>query len=117
MHNFKELLVWQKSRELVKEIYLVTEKFPKEEQFGLISQLRRAAISIPSNIAEGCGRRTNKDTKRFIEIAQGSSFEVETQLILAYDLGFISKKESLIIWKQTEEVQKMIRGFGQSLDS
>lgn len=115
MHNFKELKVWQKSRELVKEIYLITKKFPKDEQFGLISQIRRAAVSIPSNIAEGCGRKTDKDTKRFFDIAQGSSFEVEAQLILAYDLEFISREESAKIWKQTQEVQKMIRGFSQSL--
>lgn len=115
MHNFKELKVWQKSRKLVKEVYLITKKFPKEEQYGLTSQVRRAAVSIPSNIAEGCGRKTDKDTKRFFDIAQGSSFEIETQIILAHDLGFISRKETAKIWRKIEEVQKMIRGFSQSL--
>jgi four helix bundle protein len=69
MHNFRQLKVWQKSRLLVKEIYIVTKGFPKEELFGLTSQIRRAVVSIPSNIAEGCGRNTNKDTKRFVDIA------------------------------------------------
>jgi four helix bundle protein len=69
MHNFRQLKVWQKSRLLVKEIYIVTKGFPKEELLELTSQIRRAVISIPSNIAEGCGRNTNKDTKRFVDIA------------------------------------------------
>lgn len=117
MHNFKELKVWQKSRHLVKEVYLLTKKFPKDELFGLTSQVRRAAVSIPSNIAEGCGRNTDKDTKRFIDIAQGSSFEVETQMILAYDLEYITKEEVNIIWEKINEVQRMLRGFGDSLKS
>ncbi|MFK7946598.1 MAG: four helix bundle protein [Saprospiraceae bacterium] len=115
MHDFKKLKVWQKSRQLVKEVYLLTKKFPKDELFGLTSQVRRAVISIPSNIAEGCGRNTNKDTKRFVDIAQGSSFEVETQIILAYDLDYISKEEVNIVWENINEVQKMLRGFGNTL--
>jgi len=115
MHNFRQLKVWQKSRLLVKEIYIVTKGFPKEELFGLTSQIRRAVVSIPSNIAEGCGRNTNKDTKRFVDIGQGSSFEVETQLILAFDLGYISEEKYNLLWKATDEVQRMIRGFGNSL--
>jgi len=86
MHNFKELKIWQKSRILVKEIYSITEKLPVKEQYGIISQIQRASISIPSNIAEGSGRSGIKDFNRFLEIALGSSFELETLIIISNDL-------------------------------
>ena len=79
MHNFKELKVWQNARVLVKEIYLSTGNFPTEEKYGITSQIRRSAISIPSNIAEGCGRRTDKDFSHFLNIALGSAYELQTQ--------------------------------------
>ena len=88
--NFKNLSIWQRSRSLVKVIYLATNDFLKDKIFGLTAQIRRAAISIPSNIAEGCGRNTNKDLSRFLDISIGSICEVETQLYLAFDLEFIS---------------------------
>ena len=90
MHNFKELKVWQKGRKFVKDIYLLTRNFPQEELFVLTSQMRRAAISIPSNIAEGSGRGSDKDFARFIDIATGSSFELESQLYVASDLEYFS---------------------------
>lgn len=89
--TFKDLIVWQKSYQLVKEIYRITGNFPKEELYGLSQQLRRAAIAIPSNIAEGYGRQHNKEYKQFLSIAYGSLCEMETQYLISVDLGFISK--------------------------
>ena len=91
--HHKDLEAWKKSIELVTEIYKLTQNFPEEERFGLSSQIRRAAISIPSNIAEGCARSTDKDTLRFLDIALGSCAELETQLIIAESLGFILLKD------------------------
>ncbi|MDR1730128.1 MAG: four helix bundle protein [Prevotellaceae bacterium] len=93
MHNFRKLEIWIEARRLVKEIYLLTLKFPSYEQFGLSSQLRRAAISIPSNIAEGSAKSSNKEFARFLEHSTGSSFEAETQLTLAFDLNYINNEE------------------------
>lgn len=116
MHNFKDLKVWQKARILVKNIYSLTKTFPKEEMFGLTNQMRRAAVSIPSNIAEGCGRGTNRQLAQFLDIAQGSSTELETQIILAFDLEFISKNQREKHCQDVNEVQKMIRGFKRTLN-
>ncbi len=91
MNKFKELIVWQKSRLLVKQIYEMTANFPDEEKYGLISQIRRASISIPSNIAEGCGKNSDKEFIRFLEIANSSCYEIETQIIISQDLGFMNK--------------------------
>jgi len=88
MHNFRELKVWQKSIDMTVEIYKLTENFPKEEKFGLISQMRRAAVSIAANIAEGTGRRTEKDFNAFLGNSLGSSFELETELIISSRLNF-----------------------------
>jgi four helix bundle protein len=115
MHNFKELKIWQKSRNLTKEIYLVTKKFPEDERFGLTTQMRRCAISIPSNIAEGSGRGSNREFRRFLNISISSAFELETQLILAFDLAFIKEKDYDRISMDIEEVQKMIYGFRKSI--
>ncbi|MBU0712925.1 four helix bundle protein [bacterium] len=115
MHNFKELHIWQRSRELVKVIYQLTGEFPNSEHFGLISQMRRSAISIPSNIAEGSRKSSNKDFIRFLEISHSSSFELETQLILSNDLGFITESELKNVLVILEEIQKMIFGFIQKL--
>ena len=92
MHNFRQLKVWNNARELVKRVYEISLQFPDVERFGLTSQIRRAAISIPSNIAEGCGRNTDKDMAKFMGYALASAYEVETELILAYDLAFIDKR-------------------------
>jgi four helix bundle protein len=111
MNNFKELQVWQKSRSLVKEIYLLTQKFPKEELFALTQQIRRATVSIPSNIAEGAGRNSNADYARFIDIANGSAFEVETQLILSMDLNYITNEDFEKTNNIVIEIQKMLYNF------
>lgn len=115
MHKFKELIVWQKARVLVREIYLLTKSFPVEERFELTSQIRRAAISIPSNVAEGSGRGSNKDFKRFLDIALSSAFELETQIILASDLGYVTERMFKTINDMIQEVQRMIVGFQKSL--
>ncbi|MFK7903628.1 MAG: four helix bundle protein [Chitinophagales bacterium] len=111
MHNFREIKSWKKSRIVVKEIYVLTRKFPREELYGLTSQIRRAAISIPANIAEGSGRNTNKDFCKFLGYALASAYEVETELILSYDLGFISKDEVSEVGEKVREVEKLIYGL------
>ncbi len=91
--SFKDLIVWQKAYELVVEVYKITKNFPKEEIYGLSQQMRRCAVSIPSNIAEGYGRQYNKEYKQFLSIAYGSLSELETQYLLSKDLGYIKKSE------------------------
>ncbi|TLX77757.1 four helix bundle protein [Labilibacter sediminis] len=108
MHNFRELKIWQKGRLLVKEVYDLTKQLPNEETFGLTSQIRRASVSIPSNIAEGAGRGSDKDFNRFLDIAYGSCFELETQLILCVDLKYISELEFEPVQIKIQEIQKMI---------
>lgn len=114
-HNFKELKVWQKSRSLTKSIYQETQKFPKEEMLGIVSQMRRSAISIVSNIAEGCGRNTDKQLKHYLEIAHGSATELEAQLIISKDLGYIQEIEFNELEYKIMEIQKMTLAFHRSL--
>ncbi|MBB6327140.1 four helix bundle protein [Algoriphagus iocasae] len=116
MNRFKELLVWQKAIDLAVEVYHITENLPKEERYGLISQINRSVISIPSNIAEGAGRNTNKDFNNFLGIAQGSSFELETQLIISNRLNYISKDDFQKIETQLEHIQNMIAKLKKSLN-
>ena len=108
MHNYKELEVWQKGRSLVKKIYSITGLFPNKENYNLIKQMRRAAISIPSNIAEGSGRGSDKEFIRFLNMANGSAFELETQIYLACDLNYISHELLHKYLKEIQDVQKMI---------
>jgi len=108
--DYKELDVWVKSRELVKKVYVLTKNFPKEEQFSLTAQIRRSVISVSSNIAEGCGRQTAKETIHFLHIARGSLFEVETQIILANDLDYISTTIEEIV-AEIERLKKLLNGF------
>jgi len=115
MHNFKNLKIWQKSRVLVKEVFLLTKEFPSEEKFGLTSQMLRCAYSIPSNIAEGSGRSSNKEFSRFLDISLGSAFELETQLILASDINYLSEEQLQRIQDLLQEVQKMIYSFKTKL--
>jgi four helix bundle protein len=103
-YSFENLLVWQKSRVLAKEIYKLTATFPKEELFGITSQMRRCSISIPSNLAEGSSRRTNKDKARFTEIAFGSGLELLNQLIIALDLNYIEESKYFEIRIKLQEV-------------
>lgn len=113
--DFKKLEIWKRSRLLVKRVYIILKNFPETEKFGLVSQLKRAVISVPSNISEGCGRRTNKDLSRFLDIAVGSFCEIETQIYLAQDLSFISNEQTDIILNETIEIRKMIIGFQNTL--
>ena len=117
MHNFKNLKIWQLARNFVKDIYVLTKKFPDDERFGLTQQIRRAVISIPSNIAEGAGRGTDKDFSHFLDIANGSAFEVETQLILSFDLNYISQTEFDNLNDKLQLMEKMICNFNNSLKS
>jgi four helix bundle protein len=109
--KYTELDVWQKSRFLVKSIYFITKEFPKEELFVLTQQMRRAAISIPSNIVEGLGRNTSKDTLNFLFIANGSANELETQLYLCLDLEYISQKLFELKLSEIITVKKLLAGF------
>ncbi len=117
IHNFRELKVWQKSMTIVKLIYTTTSKFPKSETFGLISQIQRAAVSIPANIAEGCGRNTEKELSRFLDIAIGSSFELETLLQISLDLEYIEQCSYRNVQNLLLEVQKMLYGFKQKISN
>ena len=115
MSKFKDLKVWQKAILHVTKIYTETASFPKEEIYGITSQIRRCSVSIPSNIAEGAGRRTKKDFSHFLDIAKGSSFELETQLIISKELNYLGKENFTIITTELDEIQKMITGLQKSL--
>jgi len=115
LRNFRELTVWQKAHELVIEIYRGSSRFPADERFGLTVQLRRAAASIGSNIAEGCGRGSDKDFSRFLSIAAGSASEVEYQLLLAHDLGYLTEKDYRSLDASVNEVKRILNSFIQSL--
>ncbi|MCW1963258.1 four helix bundle protein [Chryseobacterium viscerum] len=108
MGNYKELIVWQKSVDLVTEIYKASAVFPKEELYGLTSQIRRSAISIPSNIAEGHSRRSTNDYLQFLKIARGSSVELETQLIISKNLNYLNPENFQILIEKTSEISKML---------
>jgi four helix bundle protein len=116
MHKLEDLKIWNKAMEVAEEVYLLTANFPKEEKFGLISQLRSSAVSIPSNIAEGAGRNTNGEFKNFLGIANGSSYELYTQLLLSIKLKLGS--ESLVnpILSKVIELQKMSYSLIKSLE-
>jgi four helix bundle protein len=113
--SFKDLIVWQKSIQLVKQVYKLTSIFPSDEKFGLISQLRRAAVSVPSNIAEGQARRTTGDFVHFISHAEGSIAEVDTQLIIAVELGFCSHAQAETCAGLVVEIRKMLNALRRSL--
>jgi len=109
--DFRDLIVWQKSHKLTLDVYEATRKFPKEELYGLISQLRRSSSSIPCNIAEGCGRRGNGEFHKFLQIATGSASEVEYQLLLAHELGYLNSAEFIKLSKDAVEVKRMLAGL------
>ncbi len=112
--SFEKLNVWQESRQLSVKIYMLTKEFPSDEKFGLISQMRRCAISIASNIAEGSGRHSNKDKARFTEIAYGSALELLNQIILATDLNFISENEYHRLRVTISKITAMLDGLYKS---
>ena len=115
MKDFKELKVWHKAYDLALNIYEASRSFPREEMYGLTSQLRRAAVSIGANIAEGCGRRSDGELVRFLQIARGSSSEVEHHLLLARDLKFLQAATYQDIEKRLQEVQRMLTSLVSSI--
>jgi four helix bundle protein len=116
MQDFKKLAVWQKSHTFTVNLYKITSNFPIEEKYGLTNQIRRASISIESNIAEGCGRNSNKELTRFLYIAKGSALEVECyakrhplgQILIARDLGYLSKEKSDLLENKINEIARML---------
>ena len=116
VESYKDLQVWQKARMLVKNVYVMTKKFPPDELYGLAKQLRRAVVSIPSNIAEGSSKRSTKEFMRFLNIAYGSLCEVETQIILAFDLEYIDQQILSIRSEEIAELGHMINGLLRSLN-
>lgn len=115
MKNYKELIIWQKGIQLVKSVYVLSKSFPSEEKFGMISQVTRAAVSIPANIAEGSSRNSDKDYARFLQIALGSAFEVQTYLVIAKDMGWVSNEKIEAIEILLEEEIKMLHAFIRKL--
>ena len=116
-HRYQDLIAWQKARRLATEIYRVTESFPKTEIYGLTSQLRRAAVSVPSNIAEGQGRLTKGEFCHFLGMARGSLLEIETQLAIALDLRFVGEIEHMRLQEMAEEVCRILSGLIDSMQA
>ena len=115
IRDYKDLHVWQKGMELAKQVYLLTNRFPSEEKFGLVSQMRRAAISVPSNIAEGQARNTTGEFVQFLSHAEGSAAELDTQLRLSTDLGYCVSADLSEVFQLLTDVQKMLKRLRQSL--
>jgi len=115
LDDYKRLIAWQKAMDLVEDVYRLTQLFPDGERFGLIDQLRRAVVSIPSNIAEGQGRGRGKDFERFLRMANGSRQEVETQLLISARLGYIKEQQVEEIIFKTMELGRIITGLRRSL--
>ena len=116
IRGFKDLEVWQVAMRLVRECYVLTRSFPDTERFGLTNQLRRAAVSVPSNIAEGQGRGSSKGVLQFLWIANGSLAEVETQVLLSIDLEFIGQNEALSVIDLIQQVGRMLTGLRRSIE-
>ncbi|OYU82057.1 MAG: four helix bundle protein [Flavobacterium sp. BFFFF1] len=117
MKNFKELQIWQKAMILVTKTYVTTKSFPKEEIFGLTSQLRRCSVSIPSNIAEGSARASNKEFSRFISIAAGSLSEFQTQIEIAKNINYINETEFKNLYEDSRELEAMIVSFYRKISA
>lgn len=115
MHKVEDLKIWQKSIELTKAVYLLVAKLPEEEKYGLITQLKRSAVSVASNIAEGAGRNSQKEFKHFLSVANGSAYELQTQLILLIELNLITEEIIKPIIDMCIEIQKMNYRFQQKL--
>lgn len=111
VNNYKDLVVWQKSMDLVEQVYRLTSNFPKEEKYALTDQLKRAVVSVPSNIAEGQQRATDKDFAKFLSIARGSNAEVQTQLEIAIRLGYLTSESILETMELSEEIARMLSSF------
>lgn len=117
MKDFKELEMWKRSHQLTLEIYKATQCFPKDELFGLTSQIRRAVSSIPTNIAEGCGRRTNAELANFLNIASGSASEVKYEILLAKEIGYISTEQQDKWTREISEIRSMLAAYMKALKS
>lgn len=115
VRSYKDLKVWQKAMQLVTAVYPATQDFPKTEMYGLTNQIRRCAVSVPSNIAEGSARRTTREFIRFVNIASGSIAELETQLILAQRLGYLAEDRMAFLLKQSDEIGKMLYALQRAL--
>ncbi|MBL8099913.1 MAG: four helix bundle protein [Anaerolineales bacterium] len=115
--NYRELIVWQDAIKIAKQVYELTGKFPKQETYALADQLRRAAVSVPSNIAEGQARKSPGDFKRFLHIALGSLAEVDTQLVLAQEFGYLSKEDVDVMDEQIQNLRKKLYALINSLPS
>ena len=117
MKDLRDLKVWEKAHALVLTCYEITKPFPREEIFGLVSQIRRAASSVPANIAEGCGRRGNAELHRFLQMAMGSANELEYHLLLSKDLGYLKLENHQRMQPQVEEVKRMLASLIRKVDS
>lgn len=115
MQDFRKLVVWEKSYKLALDTYLLTRSFPKEELYGLVSQMRRASISVPANIAEGCGRFTGSELARFLDIAMGSISELDCYLLFARDLNYVVEKDYMQLDEKLVEVRRMLIAFIQTV--
>jgi len=116
MRNYRDLQVWSKAHHLTLELYRISRQFPREETYGITSQLRRAAVSIGANLAEGCGRRTSSELARFVRIAMGSASELDYHLLLSRDLGFMAANEFTRASSALIEVRKMLTSFLNSVE-
>ena len=115
MHNFRELKIWQRSMDLVVKVYKKTKTFPKEETFGITFQIRKSAVSVPSNIAEGAGRDSNQQFKHFLAISMGSDNELQTQIELSRRIGYITDEDAFDIIEEASQIYKMILGYYNGL--
>jgi four helix bundle protein len=114
--TYKDLIVWQKSMLLVTEIYKISKYFPKDETYGLVSQMRRCAISIPSNIAEGYGRKSTSDYVRFLRVAAGSLYELQTQMEISLNLGYLKSNKFDKLYESGREIERMLSSLTKKLD-
>lgn len=117
MNKFQDLKVWKKSMVLVSDVYKIASELPDDEKFGLISQIKRSAVSIPSNIAEGAGRNSNKEFSQFVSIATASSYELQTQILLIRNFNMADKENIDSVLSRIEEIQKMLFGLKKHLKS
>lgn len=117
MRTFRDLLIWQKSMDLVTKTYEITKQFPKEEVFGLTSQIRRCSVSIPSNIAEGFGRQSNKEFSRFLNFSTSSLFEYQTQLEISKNVQFLNETEFNNLYQDSRELEAMIVSFARKINT
>jgi four helix bundle protein len=116
VHSYQDLAVWQKGMQLVTSVYSVTRTFPREEMYGLTSQIRRAVVSVPANIAEGWGRRSTKEYIQFLRIARGSLLELGTLLLIAVNLGYLTTEKAETMLDQVQEISRMLSGLMSSLN-